>query len=503
MSRKACFEFANSGHYHAISNTSDLSCFEKLHMNLTLFLRILNARRKIILFTLFVTVATTVVVSLLLPKTYMASTSLVLNYKGADPVTGMSLPAQLLPGYMATQVDIVTSRNVALKVVDDLKLAEGPAVHQKFMEATDGEGTIRNWLADLLLKRIDVVPSRESSVLDINYKGADPQFAALVANAFASAYQLTSIQLKVEPAKKAATYINDQVKVLRDNFETAQKKLSKFQQDNGIVSSDSRVDGIDVESARLNELSGQLVIAQAQLIDAASRRTQAAGSGAGESPDVMANALIQNLKAALVNAESKFAEISQRVDKNHPQYQGARAEVDKLRSELNAQITAASNSVGNSARIFQQRESEIRAALDRQKTKVLEINRTRDDLKLLRNEMESAQRAYETTTQRFTQTNLEGQSNQSDIAVLNPAIAPIKPSGPKILLNTLVSIFLGTVLGVGFGLLAELMDRRVRSPEDLVDVLKLPVLGVVDWNPPKPRRVRFFNRALQHNLKAS
>lgn len=472
-------------------------------MNFTLFLRILYARRKIILITLLMTVAVTAVVSLLLPKTYKASTSLVLNYKGADPVTGMPMPAQLLPGYMATQVDIVSSRNVALKVVDDLKLAEGPAVNQQFMEATEGKGTIRDWLANLLLKNIEVVPSRESSVLDINYKGADPQFAAAIANAFAAAYQLTSIQLKVEPAKKAAMYINDQIKVLRDNFETAQKKLSKFQQDNGIVSSDSRVDGIDVEAARLNELSAQLVAAQGQLIEAASRRSQASGSAAGESPDVMSNSLIQNLKAGLGNAESKFAEISQRLDKNHPQYQGARAEVDKLRSELDLQIRAASNSVGNSARIYQQRESEIRAALAQQKTKVLQINRTRDDLKLLRNEMESAQRAYETTTQRFTQTNLEGQSNQTDIAVLNAAVAPLTPSNPRINFNILISIFLGTMLGVGLGLLAELMDRRVRSTEDLVEALKLPVLGMLDWKPPKPGRFRFFNRALQYNLQSN
>ncbi|MEC5218875.1 succinoglycan biosynthesis transport protein ExoP [Actimicrobium sp. GrIS 1.19] len=473
-------------------------------MNFTLFLRILYARRKIILITLAVVVVVTTVVSFLLPKTYKATASLVLNYKGADPVTGMPLPAQLTPGYMATQVDIINSRSVALKVIDDLKMAEGPAVLQQFSEATQGRGSIRDWLADLILRKIEVVPSRESSVLDINYKAADPQFAAAVANAFASAYQLTSIQLKVEPAKRAAIYINDQIKVLRDNFEAAQKKLSKFQQDNGIVSSDSRIDGIDVESARLNELSGQLVAAQAQLIEATSRRSQASGAGAGESPDVMSNSLIQNLKASLGNAESKFAEVSQRLEKNHPQYLGAKAEVDKLRSELNEQIKAASNSVGNSARIYQQREAEIRAALEKQKIKVLEINRTRDDLKLLRNEVESAQRAYESTTQRFTQTNLEGQSNQTDITILTAAVAPLTPSNPKIQLNILVSIFLGTMLGVGLGLLAELLDRRIRAPEDLVEVLKLPVLGEINWNPPKRARFRLFGRnsALQRNLKA-
>ena len=471
-------------------------------MSLDLFIRILWARRLVIILTLAAVVAVTTIVSMMMPKTYKATASLLLNYKGADPVTGTALPAQLLPGYMATQVDIITSRNVALKVVDELRLTESPAVQTQFNAITERKGPIRDWLADLIVKKVEVVPSRESSVLDINYKAADPQFAAAVANAFASVYQITSIQLKVEPAKKAAIYINDQIKVLRDNVETAQRKLSKFQQDNGIVSSDSRVDGIDVESARLNELSGQLVAAQSQMIEATSRRSQASGNRAGESPDVMGNALIQNLKASLGNAEAKFAEVEQRLDTNHPQYQSAKAEVDKLRSELNGHIRATSNSVGNSARIFQQRESEIRASVDKQKIKVLEINRTRDELKLLRNEVESAQRAYESTTQRFTQTNLEGQSNQADVTLLNAAVAPLEPASPKILLNVLVSLFLGTMLGVGVGLLMELLDRRIRSSGDLADVLKVPVLGEVDWHAPRRQRFRFSNRALQRNLKA-
>ena len=87
-------------------------------MNFSQFILILRARYKIILSILTITVLTTLVVSLLLPKTYKATTALLLNYKGTDPVTGVTLPAQLMPGYMATQVDIINSPSTALKVVD-------------------------------------------------------------------------------------------------------------------------------------------------------------------------------------------------------------------------------------------------------------------------------------------------------------------------------------------------------------------------------------------------
>src|SRR5450830_431014 len=173
-------------------------------MNFTQFLLILKARSKIILITFGLTVMATLVVSLILPKSYTATTSLVLNYKGMDPVTGLALPALLMPGYMATQIDIITSRNVAIKVVGQLKFAENPAAQEQFNNATQGKGDIKAWFADQLLKKLDVKPSRESSVIEISFNGADPDFAAAVANAFAVAYQQTNIQLKVEPAQNAA-----------------------------------------------------------------------------------------------------------------------------------------------------------------------------------------------------------------------------------------------------------------------------------------------------------
>jgi succinoglycan biosynthesis transport protein ExoP len=457
---------------------------ESIEMNLAQFLLILRARKKIVLLTLLLTVSATLVISLLLPKTYKATSSLVLNYKGVDPVTGLTMPGQLLPGYMATQIDIISSKNVALRVVDQLKLASSPAVLEQFNEATEGKGTVRDWLADLLLRKLEIVPSRESSVVDISFKGADPQFVAAIANAFADEYQKISIQLKVEPMKKAASYFNEQTKLLRDNVEQAQSRLSKYQQEHGIVSVDNR---LDVESNRLNDLSAQLVMAQGQQMEASSRQRMAQGAGGADSPDVASNPLIQNLRLGLGNAEAKLAEISQRLDKNHPQYQSAKAEVDKLRNDLQAQLKSASNSVGNSAQIFQQREASIRTALLAQKNKVLELNRTRDEMGVLAKDVESAQRAFDVTSQRFSQTKIEGQSDQSDISVLNPAVAPIEPSSPRIVLNVLASIFAGVVLGLGLALLAEVTNRHIRSEADLVEALDAPTLGMIDWAASKSR----------------
>ncbi|BDT58205.1 hypothetical protein MasN3_16990 [Massilia varians] len=451
-------------------------------MNVHQFLLILLARKKIILGTLLVTVLLALGWSLIQQKTYKATASVLLNYKGVDPVSGLTMPGNLMPGYMATQMDIITSKNVALRVVDSLRLASSPAVQAQWREASEGKGTVRDWLADLLLKKLEIMPSRESSVVEISFKGADPAFAAAVANAFADEYQKISVQLKTEPAKKASSYFNEQTKQLRDNLEAAQARLSKYQQEKGIVSLDNN--RVDVELSRLSDLSAQLVAAQTQAMEASSRERMATGVG---SPDVANNALVQSLRVSLASGEAKLAEAASRYGRNHPAYQSAQAEVSKMRAELNAALGSVSKSVGANAQVYRQREAELRAELAAQKTRVLELNRTRDELGVLLKDLDSAQRAFDAASNRFSQTRIEAQAEQSDISILNPAVPPTAPSGPRVLLNTLVSILLGTILGVGLALLLELINRPVRSTGDVKDMLGIPVLGTIEWRMKRPR----------------
>jgi len=443
-------------------------------MSFSQLLSILVARKGILIWVFLVTVTTTTVVSFLLPKTYTATTSLVIDSKGADPITGLMLPATLMPGYMATQVDIIQSHNVALKVVGMLGIVNSPLAKSQFDKATKGEGDIRDWYADQFLQNLDIKPSRESSVIEISYQGADPKFAASLANAFAQAYINTNLQLKTEPAKQASAWFDQQIKGLRQNVENAQEKLSSYQKEHGIAFAGER---LDTEAARLSELSSQLVMAQAQTYDSTSRQSQLKKGASSESPEILANSLIQGLKSQLAQAETRLADVSQRLGVNHPQYQTALAEVTNLRSNISAETAKTSSAVGQTARVSQQKESEIRAALAAQKERVLKLKSQHDEMAVLTREVEGAQRVYDLALQRFGQTNMESQSSQTDISILNPAVPPIKPSSPKILLNIVLSIMLGMLLGIGFAIAAEMLDRRVRSAEDLIQLLGLPVLA--------------------------
>ena len=429
----------------------------------------------IFLIVLGLTVTTTLVINLILPNTYRAVSSIVLNSKGTDPVSGITMPAAMMPGYITTQIDIITSPKVAIKVVDDLKLTENKVIVDKFNKETKGQGEIKAWVADLLLANIDAKPSRDSSVVEISFTGADPVFAATIANAFAEAYQETNIQLKVEPAQKAAEFLGEQTKVLRSNLEEAQAKLAKYQQEKGLT---SVMGNLDVESARLNDLSSQLVVAQNITYESNSRQDKTAGNGE-ESPDVAANPIVQSLKVDITRAESKFSELSQRLGPSHPQYQQALAELNKLKSQLQEERRKATTTIGGTASINKQREAEIRSSLAKQKARVLELNLTRDQLSVLQRDVENAQRAMDAASQRFTATTLEGSANQTDIAILNPATPPVKPSSPRVVFNTVLSFFLGGLLAMALSLLAERLDRRLRSREDIND-LDMAMLAVIN-----------------------
>lgn len=442
-------------------------------MTLQQFLLILRARYKIALLVFVLTVATTATVSLLMQKQYTASAAVLVDVKSPDPVTGQLLAGMMAPGYMATQIDIINSDRVARQVITSLGMDRSPAIQSQWQEATQGKGQLADWLANLLQKSLEVKPSRESNVININYTGADPEFAAAVANGFAKAYIDVNLDLRLAPARQFAAFFEEQTKAAREKLEQAQSALSTYQQANGITSADER---LDFETAKLNETSSQLTGVQGQTTDSQSKRNSGKADTVAE---VMQNPLVNNLKAEVARLEAKLTESNVNLGKNHPQTQRTEAELATLRTQLEAEIRKVTSSIETSYQVGKQREVQLKGALANQKARVLMLNKQRDELNVLRRDIETAQRAYEVVAQRASQTNVESQATQTNIAMLNPASPPADPSKPRVFLNILVSIFLGTMLGVGLALALELLNRRVRSADDLTEALGIPLLGSI------------------------
>ncbi|MBT9500179.1 MAG: chain length determinant protein EpsF [Burkholderiaceae bacterium] len=445
------------------------------------FLSILRARKWVALLIFVLTVATTLVISLLLPKQYVASASVVVDMK-QDPLSG-AFPALMLPAFMATQVDIIQSDRVAQKVVRNLKLTENPQIRQQWQEATDGKGSIEQWLAETFQKFLDVKPSRESNVISVSYKSPDPRFAAGLANAFVQAYLDTVLELRVDPAKQYSNFFDTRSKEAREALEKAQARLSAFQNEKGIIANDER---LDVENNRLNELSSQLVALQALQAESGSRQSQAQGTSGDRLQEVLNNPIVSSLKVELARNEARLQELNAKLGDSHPQVVEIKANIAETKKRIDAEVGRVTGGVVISNTINRQRTAEIRASLEAQREKVLKLKGVRDEGSVIVRDVENAQRAYDAVLARLNQTSLESQSTQSNVNVLAQATPPAEPSSPKIFINTLLSIVVGAILAIGAAFALELMDRRVRVFDDIAAAVGLPVLGTM----PKPTAKR-------------
>ncbi|MHB1586419.1 MAG: Wzz/FepE/Etk N-terminal domain-containing protein [Acidiferrobacteraceae bacterium] len=392
-------------------------------MNFTQYLLILGARKWLVFWTFVVCVLTTTIITFLLPKQYTAAASIVVNVKSKDPLTGQVLPVQLLPGYLTTQVDIIKSEHVALRVVHELKLASDPTTQALYMKATKGRGDIRDWLATLLLKHLSVKPLPRANVVKVAFTATEPHFAALTANAFVKAYIATNLDLQKAPEEQTAAWLDQQVQRLRTRLSKAQQKLAKYQLTHGIV-----------------------------------------GTGQGGT--------VQSLRVFLIQSEAKLAQLGQTLGKNNPKYRRAQAEVGLLKSRLNAaaRLTAAGNSGKNGA-----------------------TGSSQNGMLLQRN-VQNYKLMYNNAMQRYEAATMEAAYNETDVAPLNTAIPPTEASWPKPLVNIPIAVVLGLMLGVAFALFAEMADRRVRSGQDIVTDVLIPVLAELS---PKTIRFAWLRRRMQ------
>jgi chain length determinant protein EpsF len=454
-------------------------------MTFSQFIAILKARWVSALLVMVLTISSTIAISLLLPKQYTATTSVIMDVKSPDPISGAVLAAMMAPSYMATQVDIITSDRVARRVVQELRLTENQKLREDWTADTEGQGDFVAWTAQLIQKKLDVKPSRESNVVNIGYTAPDPRFAAAVANAFVQAYMNTSLELKIDPAKQNSTFFDARVKDLKETLERSQAKLSTYQKENNILAGEDR---LDIENQRLSELSSQLVSIQALSAESSSRNAQARNQ-ADQLQDVLNNSVVASLRADMSRQEAKLQELSARLGEAHPQVEELKANITGLRTKIETETRRVSGSLGLTNTINKSRESDIHVALEAQRSKILKLKAQRDQLGLLTREVDSAQRSYDAVVQRATQTSLESQNNLTNISILTPATEPSTHSSPKLLLNSIISFILGGILAIFTALIRELLDRRVRSLDDISDTLGVPVIGQLS----KPAR-KFFGK---------
>jgi succinoglycan biosynthesis transport protein ExoP len=443
-------------------------------MSFEQLIAVLRARWLIALSTFVLVLGTVIAITLLWPKNYTAASTVLLDVK-PDPILGAVLNGGASSSYMMTQIDIITSRRVAENAARALKLTTSKDLQAKWRATANGVGDFDAWVANLIRGGVEARPSRGSNVITVTYTAADPAFAAALANAFVQGYLDVTMDLRTGPAKQYSTFFDSNARQIKEQLEKAQTKLSDFQKTEGLLVTDER---LDIETMRLNELSTQLVGSQAAVADSGSRQSAAQSQG-DKSPDVMNSPLVATLKSDLVRAETQLEQLTTRLGDQHPTVLELKSTIAETRRKLDAEVRRVTSSVGVGNSVNVSRTAQIKASLEEQRAKVFKLKSARDQAGNLQRDVDNAQRSYDSVLARLNTTNLESQSVQANVSVLESATPPDRPSSPRIFTNVVLGGFLAVVLSMVVTFLYERFDRRLRTEAEIEDLLAQPLIGVI------------------------
>jgi len=202
------------------------------------------------------------------------------------------------------------------------------------------------------------------------------------------------------------------------------------------------------------------------------------GHGRNAAP-ALDNPQVQKLYSDLVQSQAKLSELASNVGQNHPQYRQTLGEVESIQLQLNKALELVNGNLRSSIELSQTREAQLKNELAAQKNRVLQLSRNRNELTLLKQEVDSAQSAYTTALSRTSQTHLESQIAQTDISVLDHAEIPGQPTSPKLFFNLLLAIVVGLLFGTSAALIWEVLDRRIRGLYDLEKAIGIAVLAAI------------------------
>ena len=449
-------------------------------MSFKQFLTAFKARWKLAFLVYLAIVAAAYIISVLLPPKYTASASVMVDVKSADPVAAAHIQGPLLADQIANEANVIQSERVMLRALNQLKILDDEEYRAKWADDTDGGGDFGVWLAGRLARDLDIKPAREGSMITVQFTSTRREFSSQLVNALVAAYIETTLAMRVEPAQQFTRFFDERANASRSALEIAQKRLSGYQQSRGMVVTDER---LDIENARLTDLSSQLTTLQATASESSSRQRES-GRRIDVSPDVLANPLIEPLATSLAQQEMRLAELQSRLTEDHPQIVDLKTSIGVTRAKIRTESQRIVSGMGVLNDVNRARVEQAAAALTAQREKVLRLKSERDEAAVLQRDVENAQRVYDASVAKLSQSDLESRSKQTNVSMLKTATTPGKPSSPRILFNVAVSLVLGALVAVAAVYLRELADRKLRSLEDVRDYLGYPLLGVLPRGKP-------------------
>jgi succinoglycan biosynthesis transport protein ExoP len=438
-------------------------------------LQILSILRAYRLPTLIIVVTISVLTAGLLklmPKTYTATTTMMVNPEGNDPLAsnpGMATPTF---NYMSTESQLMLSPEVLLPVIDKLNLTQDKSYTAGY--AGDGS-TLRDWVRENLIKSLDIqLGAFGSQLIYVNASARNPSLAAQIANTLADLY-LTQQRDRVSgPASERAKRYALELAELKNKVRIAQDQVTAFRQRTGVTDTTTKTGS--VEQALLGMLEGKL-----QDAENARRAAEVKAMSAQNANAANGSLAVQNLKALLNTQQTQLAQLRTTYGVQHPKVLELENQIHATQRNLDSELHGVTSANTSDLAAAGQLEAKMRTAVEEQRKKVLAVNKLQDEGMKFELELESAQSVYKRALDGYDQIMFASGGHVANISVVSRAVPPQKAAKP----NKFKLLILGVMGGIAVGVLAPLIyelliNRRIRCRDDFERDFDLPVLMEFD-----------------------
>lgn len=395
-----------------------------------------------------------------------------------------------------TELDVLKSRKLAQRVIENLKLlshpdfAGSPSLAASLYNAVRGlvlpmdeqeraadESERMSRAINAFLERLNVSLAPRSFSIQVRFTAHDPELSARIVNALAQAYLTSQLEDRLDAARRATTWMSDRAKQMQKRVQAAEVAVQTFREEHNLTTAK----GMTLNEQQISELNSQLILARARLAEAGAKATGSAAIRGGRletTSEVLNSPLIQNLRIQETEVRRKMSDLAARYGERHPRMVTVRSELADVQRKIAEESSKIRGSLQNDVDVAKARVATFEDQLARLQSEGRLNNDASVQLAELERQAESERTLYEAFLNRSKEV-AQMDFAQSDARVIYAAEVPLSPSSPKKPLILGVALVLGLGMGVGLVLLLEALDSGFRTVQQLEKALGLPVLGML------------------------
>jgi len=444
-------------------------------------LRILHKHRVMIATVVVVMAAVVTVVTYRIKPVYEASARIEINGETPDLSNLRELFLQMpsTEDYVQTQVRILQGDDLAMQTVRAMRLYENPEFAVRRPGSNENApftSTEELRLIEAFHGHLTVGVVRSSRLVEVKFDSTAPKLAADAVNTLADLYVENNYRKKYESAMQASNWMAGQLRELKVKMEQSHEALIKYERDNQIFALDQ---GQNVTVTKLGDLNKDLTAAESDRMAKESQYQLVKTHRLDDLASVMQSPMIQELQRQRSQVANSLAEAQATLGPKHPKVVQYERQLQELDKQLEAQKQVAAGRIESDYQAALNREQLLRRAFDQQKNEANHLNSKLVEYSLLRRDYETNQQLYEGLLQRLKEAGISSGLRSSNIHVVDRARPPINPVRPRKSLNILLSLIVGLALGCALALFNEYLDNSVKIPEDVEQLVNLPVLGII------------------------